>query len=73
MKKFILGALVGIVVLLCCSFSYTEGSSNVHVNIRTIEGHKYIIAHSEYTGGAARPGGVAIIHSESCSCKSTKK
>lgn len=73
MKKYILiFGLIGIVLLLTSFTLRTNDDRNeVDVLIRTIEGHKYIIAtnFSHYSG---RPGGVNIIHAESCNCKKTK-
>jgi len=74
MKKYILiVSLIGIVLLLT-SFTVNTNSnkSEVEVVVRTIEGHKYIIA-TNYSHYSGRPGGVTIIHAESCNCKKQSK
>jgi hypothetical protein len=70
MKKYILiFSLIGIVLLLT-SFTFRTNSdrNEVDVVVRTIEGHKYIIT-TNYSFYSGRPGGIAIIHAESCNCK----
>ena len=72
MKKYILiFSLIGIVLLLTSfTFSTNNGRTEVDVVVRTIEGHRYIITTNRcYESG--RPGGIAIIHAESCNCKKT--
>lgn len=70
MKKYILTFILIGIVLLLPSFTFNANNCKNEVNVvaKTIEGHKYIIAtnFSHYSG---RPGGVAIIHAESCNCK----
>lgn len=70
MKKiFLIFGLIGI-VLLITSFTLksNNGKNEVDVVVRTIEGHRYIIT-TNYSFYSGRPGGVAIIHAESCNCK----
>jgi hypothetical protein len=70
MKKYILiFSLIGIVLLLTSfTFSTNKNKNEVDVVVRTIESHRYIIATNlRYDSG--RPGGIAIIHAESCNCK----
>lgn len=47
--------------------NYKVGNTNVNVRIVHIDGHDYIVAAScqNYTNP---PGGVSVIHSESCKC-----
>lgn len=72
MKKYILiFSLIGIVLLLTSfTFRTNNDRNEVDVVIRTIEGHKYIIT-TNYSHYSGRPGGIAIIHAESCNCKKT--
>jgi len=74
MKKcFLIFSLIGIVLLLTSFTLRTNGDRNeVDVVIRTIEGHRYIIT-TNYSYYAGRPGGIAIIHAESCNCKNINK
>ena len=68
-RHFLIFSLIGIVLLLSSFTLRTNDDKNeVDVVVRTIEGHRYIIAtnFSHYSG---RPGGVTIIHAESCNCK----
>jgi hypothetical protein len=68
-KYFLIFSLIGIVLLLTSfTFKTNRGRNEVDVVIRTIEGHRYIIT-TNYSCHAGRPGGIAIIHAESCSCK----
>lgn len=68
-KVFLIFSLIGIVLLLTSFTIKTNDNRNeVDVVIRTIEGHRYIITTS-YSGYSGRPGGIAIIHAESCNCK----
>ena len=74
MKKiFLIFGLIGI-VLLITSFTLksNNGKNEVDVVVRTIEGHRYIIT-TNYSFYSGRPGGVAIIHAESCNCKTLIK
>lgn len=68
-KYFLIFSLIGIVLLLT-SFTVetNHGRNEADVVIRTIEGHRYIIA-TNYGYLSGRPGGIAIIHAESCKCK----
>jgi hypothetical protein len=69
-KYFLIFSLIWIVVLLLTSFTFStnNGRTEVDVVVRTIEGHRYIITtNRRYDSG--RPGGIAIIHAESCNCK----
>ena len=70
MKKYILiFSLTGIALLLTSFTFSTNGDRNeVDAVVRTIEGHRYIIT-TNYSYHSGRPGGVAIIHAESCNCK----
>lgn len=70
MKKYFLTfSLIAIVILLTSFTIRTNcGENGTDIIIRTIEGHRYIIATS-YSSYSGRPGGVAIIHAESCKCK----
>ena len=70
MKKcFLIFSLIGIVLLLTSFNLRTNDVKNeVDVVIKIIEGHRYIIA-TNYSYYAGRPGGIAIIHAESCDCK----
>lgn len=72
-KYFLIFSLIGIVLLLT-SFTLNTNNSKTEVDvvIRTIEGHKYIIT-TNYSYYAGRPGGVTIIHAESCNCKKLTK
>lgn len=72
-KYFLIFSLIGLMLLLTAfNVNTNNGKNEVSVVVRTIEGHKYIIAtnFSHYSG---RPGGVSIIHAESCNCKTLKK
>ena len=72
-KYFLIFGLIGIVLLLT-SFTFRTNSdrNEVDVVVRTIEGHRYIITtNRSYESG--RPGGVAIVHAESCNCKTLTK
>lgn len=72
-RYFLIFCLIGIILLLSSfTFIANKGKNEVDVVARTIDGHRYIIAtnFSHYSG---RPGGVAIIHAESCSCKTLTK
>lgn len=68
-KYFLIFGLIGI-VLLISSFTLktNNGETEVDVVVRTIEGHRYIIA-TNISYRSSRPGGIAIIHAESCNCK----
>lgn len=70
MKKYLLIFSLIVIVLLLTSFIFRTNSSRneVDVVVRTIEGHKYIITTS-FSYNSGRPGGIAIIHAESCNCK----
>ena len=72
MKKiFLLFVFIGVVLLFSSfRFSTNNDRNDVEVVARTIEGHRYIIA-TNYGFKSGRPGGVAIIHAESCNCKKT--
>ncbi len=68
-RYFLIFSLIGIVLFLSSFALKTNNSKNeVDVVVRTIEGHRYIIVtnFSHYSG---RPGGVTIVHAESCNCK----
>ena len=68
-KNFLIFSLIGIVLLLSSFTFRTNGDRNeVDVVIKTIEGHRYIIA-TNYSYYAGRPGGIAITHAESCNHK----
>lgn len=70
-KYFLIFSLIGGIALLFSSFTFntnSNGKNEVDVVIRTIEGHRYIIA-TNYSHYSGRPGGVTIIHAESCNCK----
>ena len=68
-KYFLIFGLIGIVLLFSSfTFSTNHGRQEVNTVIKTIEGHRYVIV-TNYSHYSARPGGVAIIHAESCSCK----
>lgn len=72
-RYFLIFGLSGIILLLSSFTLITnKGKNEVDVVTRTIEGHRYIIAtnFSHYSG---RPGGIVIIHAESCSCKTLTK
>lgn len=51
--------------------SYYKDHNHYCYSIREVElnGHKYVVAHSWVDPDFCRPGGVSIIHSESCPCK----
>lgn len=68
-KYFLIFGLIGI-VLLISSFTLktNNGETEVDVVVRTIEGHRYIIA-TNISYRSSRPGGIAIVHAESCNCK----
>jgi len=72
MKKYFLIFGLIVVVLLLTSFTLNtnNGRTEVDVVVRTIEGHRYIITTNRFYQ-SSRPGGVAIIHAESCNCKKT--
>lgn len=68
-KYFLIFSLIGIVLAFTSfTFETNRGRNEVDVVIRTIEGHRYIIT-TNYGYLSGRPGGVAIIHAESCNCK----
>lgn len=68
-KYFLIFSLIGIILLLTSFTLRTNNDRNeVEVVVRTIEGHRYIIA-TDYSHYSGRPGGIAIIHAESCNCK----
>lgn len=68
-KYFLMFSLVGIVLLLTSfTFSTNNDKNEVDVVVRTIEGHRYIIT-TNFSYYSGRPGGIAIIHAESCNCK----
>lgn len=68
-KYFLIFSLIGIVLLLTSFTIRTNNDRNeIDVVVRTIEGHRYIIT-TNFSYYSGRPGGVAIIHSESCNCK----
>lgn len=68
-KYFLMFSLVGIVLLLTSfTFSTNNGKNEVDVVVRTIEGHRYIIT-TNFSYYSGRPGGISIIHAESCNCK----
>lgn len=68
-KYFLIFSLIGIVLLLTSfTINTNNGKSEVDIVVRTIEGHKYIIT-TNFSYYSGRPGGVAIIHAESCNCK----
>lgn len=72
-KYFLIFSLIGIVLVLSSfTFRTNDDRNEVDVVIRTIEGHKYIIT-TNYSFHSGRPGGIAIIHAESCNCKTLKK
>lgn len=50
---------------------YSYGSTEVDVRCVIIDGHDYIVA-ATTSNGVNRPGGVSIIHSESCKCHKTR-
>ena len=65
-------SLIGIVLLLTSfTFRTNDNRNEVDVVARTIEGHRYIII-TNYSHSPERPGGIAIIHAESCNCKKVK-
>ena len=49
--------------------SYSFGDTKVDIRIVNIDGHDYVVATSKTS---ARPGGISIIHSESCKCHKNK-
>lgn len=68
-KYFLIFSLIGLMLLLTSFTVNTNKNKNeVDVVMRTIDGHKYIIV-TDYSHLSGRPGGVAIIHAESCNCK----
>lgn len=74
MKKFmIIFGFSVILFILCSSFvisSMRDPIQRVEVDVRTIDGHKYIVAYSySVLSSNPRPGGVSVIHAESCNCK----
>ena len=72
-KYFLIFSLIGIILLLTSfTFETNRGRNEVDVVVRTLEGHRYIIVTS-YSPYSGRPGGVAIIHAESCNCKKQSK
>ena len=72
-KYFLIFGLTGIVLLLTSFTLRTNSDRNeVDVVIRTIEDHRYIIT-TTYSYYARKPGGIAIIHAESCNCKKQNK
>ena len=70
MKKYFLIFGLVVIVLLLSSFTFSTNSDKNEVDMvaRTIEGHRYIIV-TNYSYYSGRPGGIAIIHAESCNCK----
>ena len=44
---------------------YSIGCSDIDIRIVEIDGHDYIVASNR---SSTRPGGVSIVHSESCKC-----
>lgn len=72
-KYFLIFSLIGIVLLLTSfTVNTNNGRNEVDVVVRTIEGHRYIIT-TNYSYYDGRPGGIAIIHAESCNCKKQSK
>ncbi len=51
--------------------SYSFGDTRVDIRIVNIDGHDYVVAASNSRAGV-RPGGISIIHSESCKCHKNK-
>ena len=70
MKTYFLifGLIVAVLLLTSFTLNTNNDRTEVDVVVRTIEGHRYIITTS-YSYYAGRPGGIAIIHAESCNCK----
>jgi hypothetical protein len=68
MKKMLIGFIAAMVLVLTCSFSYRVCTSYVDVKCCWVENHKYVVASTCVTS-MERPGGVAIVHAESCPCK----
>lgn len=70
MKKYLIGFVAAITIMLLSSFTYRSLVNNHAVDVRTVnvDGHKYVVA-SSYATDPCRPGGVALVHAESCSCK----
>lgn len=69
-KSFKIFGVIAFVAILS-SFTYTSINNHHTVDVRevNVSGHKYVVASSFYDGGEYRPGGVAIVHSESCYCR----
>ena len=72
MKKFILGFISCICIVVLCSYtsfkvSYTD------FGVRTVfeDGHKYVVAYSSYDGGATGSS-ISICHSAACQCLKNK-
>lgn len=61
-------------VAILSSFTYTSIRDRHTIDVRevNVSGHKYVVASSYYDGGTNRPGGVAIVHSESCYCRNNR-
>ena len=68
MKKYLIGFCAAIAIVLLCSFSYRLGFTVTDVKCCWVENHKYVIA-TNYAPNRDMPGGVAIVHAESCPCK----
>lgn len=72
MKKIAIIVAIVAVALLASSFTFAvSGGQYTDVRETSVSGHKYIVATS-WGENPSRAGGVAIIHSESCGCKSKK-
>ena len=68
-RYFLIFSLIGMVLFLT-SFTIKTNNSETEVDVvvRTIEGHRYIIA-TNISYRSSRPGGIAIVQAESCNCK----
>ena len=71
MKKFILGFISCICIVVLCS--YTSFKVNyIDFGVRTVweDEHKYVVAYSSYSG--ATGSSISICHSEACQCLKNK-
>ena len=72
MKKFILGFISCICIVVLCS--YTSFKVNyTDFGVRTVleDGHKYVVAYSFYNSGG-KSSSISICHSEACQCLKNK-
>lgn len=77
MKKIGIILAVVAIAILASSFTFSPTTDqSVDVREVVVGGHKYVVVTSTQlssSNSSQRPGGVAIVHSEGCSCKNRKK